>query len=387
MRGRTELWTKEKSRAPLHTLTAFFQVVENREAFEILRAQGLPTLRLFVQDALEGVSVSENDILFVLKILGMYEQEQDVQLIAKAARKPFQVDDYMWSIIFSQFYDDHPYADLLINELRHPLPPAGFIRVTYLDLSNTIAINGKLKSHPFNTVEGKKQIEIFLLDQNKENFSYAHSATAALPFLDNDVRNPLFDMAEKHPDVSVRMEAAWARAKSGDFKGLTMLDVFSLDPRYSASAQKYLEELGHRELIPEKARSEDFQALAEMSEWLVHPNEFGAYPDEIEIFDSRVLYWPPTKDKRKLWLIKYAYKNWNEGKGEIVVGMVGSVTFALFGEDTENLSPEDIYGLHCLWELRQQTDDAEDVPTIERTAVAGREILAKSNPGFQLKSQ
>jgi len=29
--------------------------------------------------------------------------------------------------------------------------------------------------------------------------------------------------------------------------------------------------------------------------------------------------------------------------------MVGSVTFALFGETTADLKPEEVYALHCCW--------------------------------------
>jgi hypothetical protein len=36
--------------------------------------------------------------------------------------------------------------------------------------------------------------------------------------------------------------------------------------------------------------------------------------------------------------------------------MVGAATFALFGEATADLPPEDIYGLHCCWELGSAQD-------------------------------
>ena len=54
--------------------------------------------------------------------------------------------------------------------------------------------------------------------------------------------------------------------------------------------------------------------------------------------------------------------------------MVGSITFSLFGETTEDLSPEDIYALHCCWEL--EVNDDPRAPE-ERTIEAGRKILAE----------
>ena len=60
--------------------------------------------------------------------------------------------------------------------------------------------------------------------------------------------------------------------------------------------------------------------------------------------------------------------------------MVGSDTFALFGEDTAGLSPEDIYGLHCCWELEMNEDPRAPE---ERTPEAGRRILAEHNSGFE----
>jgi hypothetical protein len=52
--------------------------------------------------------------------------------------------------------------------------------------------------------------------------------------------------------------------------------------------------------------------------------------------------------------------------------MVGSVTFALFGEATAELCPEDVYGLHCCWELARNEDPRAPE---KRTARAGRELL------------
>lgn len=364
--------------SPLHTLAAFFQQVETGEALEVLKQDGLPRLRTWVRDLLDGRDVKADDVMFIMKILAMYRQREDVDLIAQAARKPIKADGFMWSVVLGQFDGEHPYSAEMIDALRNPLPTE-FILVTYLDMANGLAIAEKLHQHPFDSRSGRKHLEAWLRDTNEENFSYAHSATAALPFIDQSAREGLLQAASNHPDPSVRMEAAWAHAKSGDRAGLERLSDLCLDPRHSHTAQQYLEELGHLDRIPEDARQPEFQAIAEMANWLAHPNEFGRPPDSIELFDTRELFWPPTNDQRRLSLVKYSYNDEEGGEPDRGVGMVGSVTFALFGEATADLSPEDIYGLHCCWEL--EMNDASRAPK-KRTAKAGREILGQHNDGF-----
>lgn len=165
--------------------------------------------------------------------------------------------------------------------------------------------------------------------------------------------------------------STWSRASFGS--------DLCLDSRYSHTAQQYLKELGHPERIPGEAQRPESQAIAEMANWLAHPQEFGRAPDSIELFDTRELFWPPTNDRRRLSLVKYSFHGGAGREADSGIGMVGSVTFALFGEVTADLSPEDIYGLHCCWELEIKGDSRAPK---KRTAQAGREILGRHNEGF-----
>ena len=54
---------------------------------------------------------------------------------------------------------------------------------------------------------------------------------------------------------------------------------------------------------------------------------------------------------------------------EAVRAMVGSVTWAMVSSNTTELSPEDVYGLHCAWELIQNEDPAAPA---EADVLAGR---------------
>jgi hypothetical protein len=171
----------------------------------------------------------------------------------------------------------------------------------------------------------------------------------------------------------VQLEAAWASAYRGGTAGLTFLARACEDPNQSLMARQYLEELGHADRIPAQALEPDFDALAQMCRWLGHPNEFGEPPTEIELYDAREIHWPPTDDERRVWLFKYTYAGRGEaGADEVGLGMVGSITFALFGETTPDMAPEDAYGVHCCWEL--EVNDDPRAPK-KRSAKAGRKLL------------
>jgi hypothetical protein len=71
----------------------------------------------------------------------------------------------------------------------------------------------------------------------------------------------------------------------------------------------------------------------------------------------REAYWPPTDDLRCLALVRYTARAESDDKpADRGVGMVGSVTFCLFGKATWDMPPEDVYAPHCAWELRKKDD-------------------------------
>jgi hypothetical protein len=367
--------------SPLFTLAALFQDAASDEAVIELGKNGLPHLRRWVRERIGKAKDREtDDLLFTLKVLAGYGCAEDVDLIVEAACIPLEPESYMWSLIFGQMDDRHPAWRRLCDGLRDPLPES-FVAVAYLDFVNGHAMRGAVDDHPFATRAGVARLRMWLSDPNVDNSSYAHSAAAALPFVPEASRNELLGLASAHPDVAVQMEAAWARAKLGDPRGRQQLQDWCRDARVSRVACEYLEELGCQDDIPEVCRDPDFQAMAEMCNWLAHPMEFARPPDKIELYDKRVLFWPPTNDRRPVWLVKYTYlPKKDDDEVEIGIGMVGSETFALFGETTADMNPEDVYALHCCLELEDNDDPRAPA---ERTAAAGRRILSKRNKGFK----
>jgi hypothetical protein len=212
-----------------------------------------------------------------------------------------------------------------------------------------------------------------LRSSNNDDFSYAHSSAASLPFISEPSRGQLLALAMDHPDSNVQMEAAWASARIGSESGMKFLVRLCLDRNFSTTARTYLEELGRDDLIPDAANEPAFRAMAEMCDWLSHPQEFGRPPDEIELYDNRELFWPPTNDVRQLWLFKYRFIADSPSESDDCgLGLFGSTTFSLFDETNPDMSPEDAYALHCCWEL--EINDDPRAPE-ERTIAAGRAIL------------
>lgn len=374
-----------------HDLAAFFQSVETEAAAEVFRIKGLDRLRRLVADALDRPLEPDtqeyafrepyDSCVFLLKVLAMYAERGDGSLIIRAARDRRRVEQILWCVVFDfvgiafgYLDEDHPDAGDIFEALREPLP-IGEAGVAYLNWANAVADKQPISRHPFASAAGIARLAGYLGDPDPEHWVNASCAVAALPFVDGDARMGLLDIADRHPDSDVRLEAAAARARTGSEIGAQRLAQLCLDPRLADRAIEHLEQLGLA--IPPEARDPGFRAMAEMCTWLSYPTENGRPPDEITLYDTRVLNWPPTGDRRQLWI--------DGDEAEEDFGLVGSTTFALSGVtfsfygEIAAPTPEDVYGLHCCWEL--QMKKAPKVPR-ELSASYGRKMLAKANPRF-----
>jgi hypothetical protein len=369
---------KEYFSSPLRVLTGYFQQVGSQKAFDVLKTDGMAELiRVFHEG--KAKEDFEDDLMFVVKMFAMYRTPDSLAMVVEAAKMGFAADHYLWSIVFGQLSSRVPDPQTVLDAFGGFIP-ASFIGVTYLDYANQLAIEGKLAAHPFATAEGLSRLKDWLNDPDPEHQSYAHSATVALPFISESDRGNLLEVAMASAHMPIRLEAAWASAKIGNGEGVAFLKQYTLDPRYSQTCCQYLTELGHKAEIPAEALAPDFQAMAEMCAWLAHPMEFGRVPDHIELYDHRRIHWPPRRNERDVWLFKYTYlAKDGESDPDVGLAMVGSTTFALFGEATADLKPEEAYALHCCWELEGNGD--KRAPQ-KRSIAAGLKLLAAENPGF-----
>ncbi|HEX7862679.1 MAG TPA: hypothetical protein VF773_20260 [Verrucomicrobiae bacterium] len=314
--------------------------------------------------------------LFMLKQIAYFSKDSALQRIIMRARAGFESGSFMWTVILDAYAHGHPRHKELFAALASPLPN-DFIATCLLDSANAALIEGAEFPHPFDSTEGWAQVRKWLRNLNPDQFSYAHSATAALPFLSEPARTELLELALDHPSEDVSVEAAWAAARIGSARGVRELAKYATRVNTAIVAIQYLEELGREDAIPQEASDPDFRAKAAIVNWLSHPNEFGEPPESIDLMDTRHLFWPPTKDLRQVWLFKYRYpKTEKREEEDIGLGMVGSVTFALFGETTANLQAWDAYALHCCWELERNEDPRAPK---KRTIAAGRELLSEHN--------
>lgn len=355
-------------------LILLLQDVSDEIVFESIKTKIIPNLISFYDILYSNYkSITNNedldlDLLF-LKVFAIYGNEEGITIIANKFLNGLKADSYLWSIIIKLIGYEKYKTNLFLEKINFISPDKlskGFILSSYLELANMHmfqlededicpeSIEGYelLHSHLFNNEEGFKILKKAISSKNSDSFSTAVSATTAIPFLNKEYQDVLLPLSREHPFIDVSIESAWSGSKIGHENSIKQLIEYSKDYHYALKSINYLEELGLKKYLPESSKDKEFMALAEMSDWLRHPNEFGAYPDKAEIHDKRELFWPPLNQVKELFIVKYSYDFWNvDGTTEHGLGLVGSVTFSLFDVDTLDKSPLEIYAIHCAWEL------------------------------------
>jgi hypothetical protein len=370
--------TEKKTIENIYSLTMLFQDVSTSEAANYLNGKGIPMLvgilSTLTSAPPEGDSFRSNEMM-ILKMFSLYRNEEGLNTISRYITRNFKSDGYLWSVVLTNVAEDQSKYEPIIQSLNGKIPE-DFLGICYLDMCNTIAIQTNTFKHPFNSESGFAYLEKLIHDTNPEHESHVVSAITAIPALNKSYQDPLILAASEHKSIDIQMEVAWAGAKTGDDKSVDKLLSFAKDYRYSAKAISYLEELHLESKVSDEIKDQDFLALSEMCSWLSHPNEFGTAPDHAEVFYKKTLYWPPTKDIRPIYLIRYTYKKRNEDESdEVGIGLVGSVTFSLFGlESALTLKPIELLAIHCNWELEKK-----DYKNIKR----GIELLKKYNKDLE----
>jgi hypothetical protein len=320
---------------------------------------------------------SQESALALLELLVGFDEPDVVDRLVRAVRRPLLPEHLDWSRVFACLDGNHPFWPRIRDALAKPLPP-GFIGVAFLDAMNDLAISGYLDWHPFAGEAGCARLKGWLRSTQLHEYSYARSATTALPFVGQAEREKLLPLAQLHPDEEVRLESCWVAAVTGDERGVDGLARWSEDTMWSRQACQYLRELHRDEAIPAHVRTPEFEAVSALTAWLAHPDQFGCRPVSVEVVDQRELYWPPIREKRLIQLVRYVVET-DMGLQQ-GVGMVGEYTFGLLDHPTEQMSMEDLYGLYCSWEMGyRQLPEAPAEPSSR----GGREILAQHNPGFE----
>jgi hypothetical protein len=366
---------EEKRDSNLHELVTFAYSLHGAKACQVYQAHGLPTLIAYFDDLNLRTTTEKQWDTLVHSLRVMIEADSPAALsrLLSAARRP-DSQSFFWTVLF-RILTNHALRDEILESLSTILP-SGFAGKAFVDFANQLCLKGHCKHHPFNSKNGLQLLVSWIEDGDPKRIDYTNSAVVALAFVEGEQRNHALALALDHSHPSIQMEAAWVAGRLGRNAGVKMLANLCLRTDIGAKAMAYLKELGRGDAIPKEASEPDFAAQCELVSWLQHPNEFGRTPDAIELFDTREIQWPPTKDRRRVWLFKYTFLGKDGEEDNVGVGMVGSTTFSLWSETAVNLSAEDIYGLHCCWELQNRKDSRAPA---KRSAAAGRAILAKAN--------
>ncbi len=359
--------------APAFGVIGLFQKVASVEAATVLQGEGIPRLCEFYDRRAAHPDQGPDVLLECLRAFARYGTDGGIGRLLAAIARPLAPDSYFWTGVFKSVRKSA--AGRLLGDLRRSPPSAGtFLAVVAMDFATARRISGIDEPHLFDTDAGVSQLEAWVLDAAR--VSYGVSAAATLAFITHPNRDGVLALALDHLAVEVQLEAAWVAARLGRRSGVDLLARWATDPRHAAVATRHLEELGRADAIPDAARTPAARAAAEMSRWLSSGFEAGRPPDAIEVYDHRELFWPPTNDRRPVWLFRYTYRDQPDGKPDVVgIGMVGSVTFGLFGDATADLPADDVYALHCCWELRMNKDPRTPAA---RTVEAGRDLLRRA---------
>jgi hypothetical protein len=239
-------------------------------------------------------------------------------------------------------------------------------RVVIVELATRLVMKGVLPEHP--AAKRLDLMEEWIADP--DGFT-AFAACAALAHVPGERSLALLERASSHSSAKVRLEANYARAKMHVSGAETRLASATLDPVLAATAGAYLEELKLTHLIPKEAWDPTHMAKCAMVTWLMHPNEYGAPPTSIELWDRRRMFWPPTKDERELFLFRFKYDDeYEQAEGAGLVG--GAITWSLSQEAPIPATPEEAYVQHCMFECAQKRVPGASTPAKARQLLGFR---------------
>ncbi len=289
----------------------------------------------------------------LLLVLAQYQTREGTDCVIQAAREGIGQDSYYWYSIFNCYTSDHPHSERLFAELRQALP-ADDIAESLLDAANSLATEDADFPHPFATPAGLIRLKKWLSSKDSQDEGKALSAAGALGFIDLPQREALLDLAAQHPDLDVRLAAAWSAAHAGLDRGFDQLVEYCRDVHSNVTAREYLEQFERTELIPAEALEAKFVAQADFSYWLQNEYELGRVADELELLDHRSLPWLDSDGPIQVSLVRYRAAGQTPlDEEQSGVGIVGPMTWSFFSEDIQQLPIDDIYSIHCAFEAIQ----------------------------------
>lgn len=365
------------------TLADLRNGIEDEDLLAGFDKQAVPALIIWAQGRLNEAAAFEKEeaetFFNLLSALAGARNADAADLVIAAVRSGKLPDTHHWGSVFNAYDDEHPHTEEIMRAFAVD-PPPNLVGVLLLDAANNLFLDGWEGTHPFDSVKGAALMKAWLEHPDPEQSGHAHSAALGAAFVKAVPRDELIALALEHADKAVQMEGAWSDVKAEDGKqGLAFLQQSCLHLHQSARAQDYLKELNREKDIPQQALEPAFAAQAKISQWLQHPSELGNEPLSIEVYDHQKLFWPPTKDQREMWLIKFTHKDGDKIKTSY--GCVGSMTWSSFEEFSTPPPPAELYLHHCTLELERDQHRTEGAAKKDDARTQALEALKKGNPG------
>lgn len=362
----------------LSNVLSLFESIDGKPGvINHLKAKGIPELiRIYETLSKNPDEDTAGDLVRLLRVLAMYYTTEGTDCVIDGVQRRLGEDSYWWTTVFFFYDSEHPESLRFYREMREH-PPAGPIGLAFLGHANSQAELEDSFKHPFNDDPGITLLKEWL---GGEDVDAAIAAVGAIGYIDEAQQPKLYQLAVRHPDKKVRLQATYAQAKLGELAAIEQLAQYCLDVDLSKSAQAYLEELEAPELIPEEASEPAFAAKAELSHWLAHPNELGRAPDEMRIVDQRQLKWFDEEEPRLFTILEFVAKSDDSLTPDLRnVAVVGSMTWSHFSEELRTFSPEDIYAFHYAWEAenRELVEQREGKGTSDEQAAFGSQWVGE----------
>lgn len=204
---------------------------DSPKLLQLLREQATPELiRLLRTGRLTPKYTDDcaSNLMFILQTLAGFQTVTAIREIADTARFSLCADNNLWTTVQEALLEDPTVCRFYFDELRGAAL-SGMIRDNLLYVSVYSQLSGNSLRSPFDSPVGHKQLERWLIADDPDEVSMARLSAYDLATLEDSERMRLLELAARHPDTQVRMNAAWSRVKFGDRSGLEVLQAFCND--------------------------------------------------------------------------------------------------------------------------------------------------------------
>ncbi|WP_395732684.1 alpha/beta fold hydrolase [Prosthecobacter sp.] len=326
---------------------------------------------------------AEEACIFAIMVVhgGIPTNFAGAELTAAVLQRGMQPDSLEWYKIYSIYDIRSPLTPHLVRHLAAD-PPAGRGGSVVLTHINMMMQMGWEGDHPYNSTQGLAVLKSWLESRNSERFLLASQAARTAAYLKPEFREVLIPMALQHPEASVRLPAAWADAKSGGTHGVPLLKKACVDVQQSVAAQDLLKNLLLEDEIPLEVRDPSFITKSKVALTLANTSFLGEPPLSIDIYDHKDLFWPPSRQRCDMWLLKFTFRPKEGGAAKTGYAVHSALVNCYFLKgDVTSTVPEDLYLRVCASEFMNRSKSKSGPASKKEAWKQALMALRENNPG------